>query len=79
MKIFRQLISALLICFLALNFAGCEDILDENPSHSQQPDTGNPDGGQNGGQEGDGDQDGGQDGGQDDGQEDGQDDGQEEL
>ena len=74
MKIFRQLINAILICFLALNFAGCEDILDGNPSHSQQPGTGNPDGGQggngnqdedqggNGDQDGDSDQNGDQDG-----------------
>lgn len=86
MKIFRQLINAILICFLALNFAGCEDILDGNPSHSQQPGTGNPDGGQggngnqdedqggNGDQDGDSDQNGdgeqGGDGDQDVGQED---------
>ena len=77
MKIFRQLTSALLICFLALNFAGCEDILDGNPSHSQQPDTGDPDSDQggNGDQDGDSDQngDGNQEGNGD------QDVGQEEL
>ena len=77
MKIFRQLTSALLICFLALNFAGCEDILDGNPSHSQQPGTGDPDSDQggNGDQDGDSDQngDGNQEGNGD------QDVGQEEL
>ena len=91
MKIFRQLINAILICFLALNFAGCEDILDGNPSHSQQPGTGNPDGGQggngnqdedqggNGDQDGDSDQNGDQDGNQDGNQDGDQDVGQEEL
>ena len=77
MKIFRQLINAILICFLALNFAGCEDILDGNPSHSQQPGTGDPDSDQggNGDQDGDSDQngDGNQEGNGD------QDVGQEEL
>lgn len=59
MKIFRQLISALLICFLALNFAGCEDRLDENPTNSQQPGgTGNPDGDSDQDGIGDGDQNG---------------------
>ena len=83
MKIFRQLTSALLICFLALNFAGCEDILDGNPSHSQQPGTGDPnsDQGGNGDQDGDSDQNG--DGNQEgDGEQEGdgdQDVGQEEL
>ena len=55
MKIFRQLINAILICFLALNFAGCEDILDGNQSHSQQPGAGDPDSDQGGNGEQDGD------------------------
>lgn len=38
MKIFRQLISAILIGFLALGFAGCEDRLEENTSNTQKPD-----------------------------------------
>ena len=37
MKIFRQLIGAILICFLALNLAGCEDRFEDNPSGTQKP------------------------------------------
>lgn len=40
MKIFRQLINVILICFLALNITGCEDKLNDNPSNTQKPGTG---------------------------------------
>ena len=45
MKIFRQLISAIVICILALNFAGCEDRFGDDPTDTQKPgNTEKPDG-----------------------------------
>ena len=40
MKILKQLISALLICFLALNISGCEEKIADNSTGTQKPGTG---------------------------------------
>jgi 5'-nucleotidase len=53
MRIFRQLISAILICLWAMNFAGCEGGMEDNQTGTQKPgDTEKPNDGP--GQEGDG-------------------------
>jgi 5'-nucleotidase len=53
MRIFRQLISAILICLWAMNFAGCEGRMEDNQTGTQKPgDTEKPNDGP--GQEGDG-------------------------
>ena len=59
MKIFRQLISAIVICILALNFAGCEDRFGEDPTDTQKPgNTEKPDGSGDQQEPGSGDEDG---------------------
>ena len=46
MKILKQLISALLICFLALNISGCKEKIADNSTGTQKPDnTEKPEGG----------------------------------
>ena len=48
MKILKQLISALLICFLALNISGCEEKIADNSTGTQKPgNTEKPEGGAN--------------------------------
>ena len=57
MKIFRQLIGAILIAVLAFGLAGCEDRLEDNPSNTQKPgNTEKPEGPGNGEQPGSGDE-----------------------
>ena len=50
MKIFRQLISAIVICIMAMNFAGCENQFGDNPTNTQKPGSGDEGSGNEGGQ-----------------------------
>ena len=55
MKLYRQLLSAILICILTVGIAGCEKKLGDDPSLSGKPGTEDPNGGSSQGKPGNGD------------------------